>query len=248
MNDESLDTVLAHARTGLAPSDAQLEAIGARLAALSVPQLPLSEPALPAPRAAGHWAAFKATGSAGLAVAGLLVAGGFLAGLLAQRMPARAELPPEPARATPAGAPLEVTPAPAAPSAAAPPAPAPSAAIKAGQAGAPRPRAAPSSRHDSAAELALLERIDRALRSSDAALARALLGELEARHPKTRFAEERSAARIMADCLAGDRGTPQAASRFLAAHPASVYASRLRALCQLDGQPTDGVGLDTDPG
>ena len=220
MNAQSLDTLLAHARAGLSPSDAQVEAIGARLAAL-----PLTA-ASPAP---GRWAALKATGSAGLAAAGLLVAGGFLAGLLAHRSLTFAELPP-PSPHAPVANPAELLLPAEAPSAA----PATSGKRAGGRAGAPRPRAARSSPDDSAAELALLERIDRALRNSDPALAHALLAELEARHPRTHFSEERNAARIMADCLAGERSARESAGRFLEAQPTSVYASRLRALCRLD--------------
>jgi hypothetical protein len=38
----------------------------------------------------------------------------------------------------------------------------------------------------------------------------------------------------MADCLASERGARESAGRFLEAHPASVYATRVRALCQID--------------
>jgi hypothetical protein len=224
LNARSLDELLADARTGLSPSDAQVEALGARLAA---PPLTVSA------TAEGRWAAFQATGSAGLAAAGLLVAGGFIAGLLAHRAPASSELPPPPPRAAVVSLAPELTVL--EPSAEAPAATPPvSGRVGGGQAGAARPRAAHSSLNDSAAELALLERIDRALRNSDPALARALLGELEASQPRTHFSEERSAARIMADCLAGERSARESAGHFLETHPASVYASRLRALCQLD--------------
>lgn len=222
MSARSLDTLLAAARTGLSPSDEQVEAIGARLAALTAP-----------PPALGRWAAFKATGSAGLVAAGLLVAGGFLAGLLAHRSLTPIELPPPPPH-VPVADPVPELTIPEAFARASTAAPTASGKRGAGQAGAARPRAAPSPPNDSAAELALLERIDRALRNSDPALARALLGELEASQPRTHFSEERNAARIMADCLAGERSARESAGRFLEAHPASVYASRLRALCRLD--------------
>ena len=228
MSARSLDTLLAHARAGLSPSDAQVEAIGARLV-----ELPLTAPSL-TQAAPGRWAAFKATGSAGLAVAGLLVAGGFLAGLLAHRSLTFVELPPPPHAPVASPTPELIIIPEAIPAETPTATPAADGKRAGGQAGAPRPRAAPSSPNDSAAELALLERIDRALRNSDPALAHALLGELEARQPRTHFSEERGAARIMADCLAGERSARESAGRFLEAHPASVYASRLRALCQLD--------------
>jgi hypothetical protein len=144
MNARSLDTVLAAARAGLSPSDEQVEAIGARLAA----PMPLKE-AVPRP-APGRWAAFKATGSAGLLAAGVLVGAGFLAGLLAHRALTFVELPPPPLPAPIASPTPELLLPTEAPTAT----PATSSKRAGGQAGAPRPRAAHSSPDDSTAELA----------------------------------------------------------------------------------------------
>jgi len=87
-----------------------------------------------------------------------------------------------------------------------------------------RPRRAPAVHAAAAplsAELALLRRVERALRNDDPALALALLSELDARFPQTRLAEERLAARSMAECKQeGPRAAPRARA-FLREHPAS---------------------------
>ncbi|HTV25371.1 MAG TPA: hypothetical protein VMG12_42040 [Polyangiaceae bacterium] len=84
-------------------------------------------------------------------------------------------------------------------------------------------------RHD---ELALLRRIERALRSRQAELGLALLDELEQRHPRSTLLEERSAARVLAECLLPRDGARASAERFVVEHPASVYADRIRQACE----------------
>lgn len=203
------------------------------------------------------WAALKAAGTAGAAV-GLALLGvgggvGFWLGHEAAsarapsaavvKVPARAEAPlPERAAVAPSAGAKEpaqndaiadVAPTPAAPSEArrevgsqrthAPP-----------RAHAARPRAAPSPLD---AELALLRRVERALRNNDATLARALLGELDERFPDSRLREERAAARRIADCRSGEPGAGENARAFLREHDTSVYRKRIAVACALDGEP-----------
>ena len=96
MNELSrLDLLLAQARNGLAPSEAQLQRLAARVVGT-----PVAQPA--AALNGGRWAAFKATGSAGLLAAGLLVTGGFIAGYLSRPQPSlRSEPAPSQAPAAP---------------------------------------------------------------------------------------------------------------------------------------------------
>lgn len=137
-----------------------------------------------------------------------------------------------PARATPP-APTEAADVPAAPPAASetrrepPPAGVPARAHTA------RRRAESSPIND---ELALLRRVERALRNNDPALARALLGELDERFPDSRLGEERSAARRIADCRSGEPGASESARAFLREHAASVYRKRIVLACALDGE------------
>jgi hypothetical protein len=259
MNEEmkSLELVLARARAGLSPSDAQLRRIESGVFGTALPDalrapgasgdaLGVSDPA----PVAGRWAALQATGGVGLAAAALLVVGGFVAGYLAHPVLVRREIDPAPAPAVALLASTQAAPAPLAPT----PERAETAAATAstvaepiahalasaspprtgGRAGSPRQRTARSSPSAGAAELALLERIDRALRNADAPLALTLLGELERQHPRTHLDEERRAARALADCLGGGADAGARAHALLEARPASVYASRLRAVCQIE--------------
>jgi hypothetical protein len=103
-----------------------------------------------------------------------------------------------------------------------------------------RPRAtrkalAPNPLND---ELALLRRVERALRNADPALAVALLAELDERFPDSRLVEERLAARRIADCRLGSGDALAQARAFLREHPASVYRQRVQLACDvLDAQP-----------
>jgi hypothetical protein len=87
-------------------------------------------------------------------------------------------------------------------------------------------------------ELGLLRRVERALRARDAALALALLRELDTRFPQTRLGEERLAARLMADCQQGSSdplaraAARREALRFSREHQASVYSERVQAACE----------------
>lgn len=83
------------------------------------------------------------------------------------------------------------------------------------------------------AELALLQRAERALRAGEPALALSFLAELEREYPETRLGEERRAARLMAHCARGDVQATAEAERFLQARRASVYSDRVRELCKL---------------
>jgi hypothetical protein len=86
-------------------------------------------------------------------------------------------------------------------------------------------------------ELALLRRVERALRNNDPALARALLRELDERFPDSRLGEERAAAWRIADCRSGEPGANESARAFLREHGASVYRKRIVLACALDGEP-----------
>lgn len=81
------------------------------------------------------------------------------------------------------------------------------------------------------AELALLQRAERALRAGEAELALSFVSELEQRYPASPFREERGAARIMAECALGRPGAGERAAIFLRERPASVYSDRVRQKC-----------------
>lgn len=81
------------------------------------------------------------------------------------------------------------------------------------------------------AEIAALDRARRSLESGDPAQALAQVDAYEARYPNGTFSEEAEVLRIEALVKRGDR--TRAASvgqRFLAAHPASPHAPRIRAI------------------
>jgi hypothetical protein len=82
-------------------------------------------------------------------------------------------------------------------------------------------------------ELALLRRVEKSLRSGDAAFALALVGELDERFAKTQLGEEREAARVMAHCALGDAGARLRAERFVREHALSVYVERVREACSV---------------
>jgi hypothetical protein len=85
----------------------------------------------------------------------------------------------------------------------------------------------------SVAELMLLSRAERAIRSGNGELALAFVAELEQSHPQTRFSEERQAMRVLAECLTREAQARARAEAFLAARPVSVYSDRVRRLCTL---------------
>lgn len=216
---------------------------------------------------AGPWAALRASGKTGAALGLALLAFGFGAGQLASSMDrVPPPLPPAPAALASSDLPVLVPPAvesvqaatpvqgdavveaardgePSAPPreraararvARANPAvipPAPSVAQAAPE-GARAPTAA-----DPSAELTLLQRAERAVRTENPALARALTDEHAARFPGSSLGEEREAIEHMAQCQAEPAAASDHAARFLREHPLSVYASRLRELCGMQPAP-----------
>lgn len=208
----------------------------------------------------GPWASLQATGKLGPLVGASLVGMGFLSGYLAHSSlsPSASPTPEPPRAAVPAVAGAatsspEVAPAleaphieprePAsearnvrrAPEAAnadtarrrpsRPATPGPVAADT------PGPVAADTAAPAASEELSLLQRAERAVRADNAALALALIGELEARYPRSTLLEERSAIELLAHCRAGASDASSRATRFLRQHPQSLYAGRVRELC-----------------
>jgi hypothetical protein len=86
-------------------------------------------------------------------------------------------------------------------------------------------------------ELALLQRAERAVRAENSALALMLTSELEERYPRSQLLEERNAIELMAHCVAHATDARPRAERFLRAHPRSVYAERIAALCLAEPTP-----------
>jgi type IV secretory pathway VirB10-like protein len=81
-------------------------------------------------------------------------------------------------------------------------------------------------------ETALLRDAHRALRTGQADQALALLDRHAREHPDGVLREERLATRVLALCEAGrDEQARAEAARFLAAHPRSMHATRVRASC-----------------
>ena len=85
----------------------------------------------------------------------------------------------------------------------------------------------------------MLQRAERAVRAGNAALALALIGELEERHPRSRLLEERRAIELMAHCEAKATDASARAARFLRDHPQSVYAGRVSAMCPVEPPPRE---------
>ncbi len=81
-----------------------------------------------------------------------------------------------------------------------------------------------------AQETALLRGADRALRAGDTATAMALLNRHAARFPQGTLVPEREAGRLIVRCQNGDAGEA-AAARYLADHPGSPLADRVRRAC-----------------
>jgi hypothetical protein len=104
-----------------------------------------------------------------------------------------------------------------------------------------RPDGAVRSQPASVAELMLLSRAERAIRASDGRLALAFITELEQDHPGTRFAEERQALRVLAECLLREPGAQTRAVAFLQARPTSVYSDRVQRLCLTESAPPNGA-------
>ncbi len=85
------------------------------------------------------------------------------------------------------------------------------------------------------AELALIAAAQAAIQRADYAEALARLAEHERSFPAGVLAEERTAARVVALCGAGEHDAAQAlAGGFLARHPTSPLAPRVRGACGSD--------------
>jgi hypothetical protein len=107
-----------------------------------------------------------------------------------------------------------------------------------------RPNGAMRSPAASVAELLLLSRAERAIRAGDGRLALAFITELEQDHPRTRFAEERQALRVLAECLFREPQAQARAVAFLQARPTSVYTDRVQRLCLTESTPPNGTSAD----
>lgn len=93
------------------------------------------------------------------------------------------------------------------------------------------PSPAETATNDVAAEVRLVERARRALASGDLTKANALLDDYERSFPHGSLAQEAAILRIDALALSGDRtATEHAVAAYLAAHPRSPHAARLRAM------------------
>lgn len=249
---------LARAWQAWTPEPDLRERVRARLTSSAAATMGAVGVAAAGARRPGTWASLRATGKLGTAVGATLLGIGFLSGYLSRAyreneslvasLPLDAVSVTQPViqprlegeEAARAPEPLAMTPPSAAPTRAveAPPEPKPR------ELGARRPRSAPVAAPSeldvepspSAAgpneELALLRRAERAVRADHAALALALIGELEERHPRSSLLEERRAIELLAHCQAGATDSRQRAKRFLRAHPQSLYASRIRELCE----------------
>lgn len=86
-----------------------------------------------------------------------------------------------------------------------------------------------------AVELSMLQRARRALNAENGRLALGIVQELDERFPRGVLLEERTATRILSLCLLGrDDEARSFGAEFLARHPSSVYAERVRASCATD--------------
>jgi hypothetical protein len=253
LSPSSSDKARLRAALGLSSGTLASAAAGAPLASVGA-----ARPALQATPALTRRAALLASGKLGISLGALLFAAGVGMGLLWRGTGGDAvELAvSSPSRGS-AAVPAASEPAAAAPAATSPREPAAESSeaepVAARPAGAPRAaahraraQAAPAAPLPEAAdpltqELALLRRVERALRASDPALAVALLAELDRRFPHTRLGEEREAARTMADCRRHEPGAVLPARAFLQAHPASVYSERVRSACGLETHTNDSA-------
>ena len=242
--DASARAMLKAARHGYDPTPDDHERVKAAL----VPALAGARGPTPADIAQSSPAAATTAGSVTLAK---LVAGGVMIGAVgfgggyAVGQKAVPE-PPVPATHPAASPPRSDLTNPAAPArAAAPPAASPDDEADLDDDGAPRrasarqprsrpatPKKAPEGESTLGEEVTLLRRAQRSLREGDPAGSLALLDWMKERYPSGTLAEERTVARVLALCGAGKATQAQAlAKRFLAKHPGSVHAARLRASC-----------------
>jgi len=89
----------------------------------------------------------------------------------------------------------------------------------------------PQSSREAHSELALLKRMQAALREGDFSTALASCAEHEQRWPHGTFEMEREGVRAIASCGANTADAPQRAKGFLAAHPHAPVAMRVRSAC-----------------
>lgn len=250
MNElDPVERALQLARGEISAPEAALERVWQRVTPDAVAPDAVASDAV-APATPSGWAALKATGASGVVVATMLVGGGFALGFLArpeapvQRSEGSVPAPPVLVQAPPPTASATSDVREVVVDASVEQAPRASASVRA-----PARRATKPTSDDTQRELALLQRVERALRNEDGALALVLLAELEQKFPKSSLLEERTAARLMSHCVQKERGAAEAAQAFLKQHPASVYRGRLRAMCALDsgdGSLTDQAEPDTD--
>lgn len=242
-----VDRHLARAWRSFAPDPGLSERVRARLtgsAAATMGTVGLGLAANARPQ--GAWASLQASGKLGAVVGAGLLGVGLLSGYLIRD--ARDTPPPAaPAASSGVGALNQTAASPGAPPAipapvsASAPLPPLSAPLASAQA-APARREAPSpprAKRRTAAtevppggELALLRRVERAVRGKRSALALALIGELEERYPRSSLIEERRAMELMALCGAGATEALSRVRRFLEDHPRSAYAGRIRQMCE----------------
>lgn len=90
--------------------------------------------------------------------------------------------------------------------------------------------AAPVTPETLAEETRLLREADQALRAGNAARALSLLDEHQSRFPRGVLAPERRAERLLASCQLGHVDA-KAARAYLASHPSSAFAARIRDAC-----------------
>jgi hypothetical protein len=248
---DALDQALALTRAELSPSSADKarlrSALGLPAATLAAP--PTGGAAAPRSRAL---TGLRASGKLGASLAALLFGAGVATGWGLHRAAPRAPEGALSALSAPAGSPALAAAPPLAPaparatpgapeSASAPEATSPAhvehGASRARAHALPAP-ARPASKPVET-ELALLRRVERALRNGDPTFALALLGELDERFPQTRLGEERWAARTLAECRLDPPDALARAREFLQEHPASVYSERIQGACALE---TNGAG------
>lgn len=239
--DHDQRRLLSAARAALGPSAADRARLRARLGAAiaagrSPPTDDASEPPAPlgaAPGLGDGWFGSVTRAAAPWLAGGLLLGVGFGGGYVAGR---RSASPPVPASLASPAAPVATAPAPvtqgaADPTPAAHGAPAPSAPAP-GQPTAPRAAPAGVPSDALAAEVALLQQAQRALKQGDPASATRIVGEVDLEFPHGVLREERDAARVLARCASEPgEATRSLAQDFERTFPASVYVDRVRAGC-----------------
>jgi hypothetical protein len=98
-------------------------------------------------------------------------------------------------------------------------------------------------------DLALIERMQLALRDGDVAHALALADEHERRFPTSRFTPEREGAKTIARCAHEDARTAiDAARAFTVRYPDSPLTARVRVACDRNGAMNDFPTTQSDAG